>query len=71
MATKEEITRLKCEKVLNEDWALAIEYYDELKKIVEQGGPRNKRERDVIFIVAIVALSKMTMDKATDEMYLS
>ena len=71
VATEEEINRLKCEKILNENWAKAIENYDELKRIVERGSIANEEEESTVMIVAIAALGKMTMDKAIDGVYLS
>ncbi len=71
MATIEEINRLKCEKILNEHWEKAMENYDELKRIVERGSIANEEEESTVMIVAIAALGKMTMDKATDKIYFS
>lgn len=65
----DDLLLLQCEKIVNETWSKAAIHYDSLKDIIERGGPCTEREEATIMIAANAALQKMTLDKATDELY--
>lgn len=67
MATKEELCMLRCEMVVNETWSKLDSYYDELKEIMDKGGPESDREQSIVLIAAEVALQNLTLTKAQDE----
>lgn len=59
---------LQCEKIVNESWSKAAIYYDDIKAIVEQGGPCTETEEAIMMIAANATLQKMTLDRATDKL---
>ena len=68
MTTTKDQNRLKCEKIVNENWSKASLYYDEIKEILEREEIQNEREKSILMIAAHAALSKMIMDRANDEL---
>lgn len=64
--TKEEISRLKCEKLLNESWSQTDNFYNELRIIVMRGYPESDREEAVLMIAGTTALQKLTLDNADE-----
>ncbi len=67
MTTTEDLSRLKCEKIVNENWSKASTYYDEIKEILEKGEIQDEKEESILMIAAHAALSKMTMDRADEK----
>lgn len=67
MTTTEEVSRLKCEKLVNESWSKAWKYLDEIKEILDKGEIQNDHEEAILMIAAHAALSQMTMNKAEQE----
>ena len=61
---------IQCEKIVNETWAKTSLHYDQLNKIILNGGPLNEDEEAIIMIAANATLQKMTLDRAKDEMYI-
>jgi len=59
---------LQCEKIVNESWSKAANFYDDIKRIVEKGGPNTESEVGIMMIAANAALQKMTLDRATDQL---
>ncbi len=64
----DDLLLLQCEKIVNESWSKAAIHSDDIKAIVEKGGPSTEREEAIIMIAANAALQKMTLDKATDQL---
>jgi len=60
---------IQCEKIVNETWSKAAMHYDDIKAIIEKGGPENEYEQIIMLIAANATLQKMTLDKAKDERY--
>lgn len=67
MANKEELYMIRCEHLVNETWSKLDDYYDELKAIMDKGGPENDREQSIVLIAADTALQNLTLTKAQDE----
>ena len=69
MSDKEELYMIRCEKVVNETWSKLDNYYDELKEILDSGGPKNEREQAIVLLAAETALHNLTLTNAQDEYY--
>lgn len=65
----EDMFFIQCEKIVNESWSKIALYYDEIKAIIEKGGPENEYEQDIMMIAANATLQKMTLDKASDKRF--
>ena len=65
----EDMFFIQCEKIVNETWSKTAIHYDEIKTIVEKGGPENEYEQSIMMIAANATLQKMTLDKANDQRY--
>ncbi len=63
---KEERYRIKCEKVVNESWSVVEEHKDEIKEILEKGGPETDRELSILKIAAEAFLMKISLSRAED-----
>jgi hypothetical protein len=68
IASEEDLILLRCDKIVNETWSKAAVYYEEIKFIMEKGGPSNEAEEAIMMIAANATLQKMTLDKAKDEL---
>jgi len=68
-AVMEDMFFIQCEKIVNETWSKAAIHYNDIKKIVEKGGPENEYEQSIMMIAANATLQKMTLDKASDTEY--
>jgi len=60
---------IQCEKIVNETWSKASRYYDEMKAIMDKGGPENEYEQTIVMIGFNAAVQKMTLDKAQDQRF--
>ena len=65
----EDMFFIHCEKIVNETWSKTAIHYDDIKMIVEKGGPENEYEQMIVMIAANATLQKMTLDRATDQRF--
>lgn len=65
----EDMFFIQCEKIVNETWSKTALYYDEIKAIIEKGGPENEYEQGIMMIAANATLQKMTLDRASDKRF--
>ena len=65
----EDMFFIHCEKIVNETWSKTAIHYDDIKAIVEKGGPENEYEQSIVMIAANATLQKLTFDKAADQRY--
>lgn len=70
MTSTDEMDRLKCERIVNETWAKAREYYEELQEIIERGTIEDGRDEAILLIAANASLQKMTLDQMSDQDWL-
>ena len=66
MASKEQLYRIRCERVVNESWAEARKYLDRLKDILSNGAKDNE-EVSILYLAAFAFLQKATLDEAEDQ----
>ena len=67
MTKKENVYKLRCEKLVNETWGKIATRFNKLEKIFEQGGPKNSEEHAIIIWAAYATLQRLTLDRAIDE----
>ena len=65
--TGDQICELRCEKLLNEAWSMTSLLYDDIKRIVEQEGCKDKDDETILLIAANVVLQKLTVDLERDK----
>jgi len=65
MAKKEDLYRIRCERVVNESWAEARKYLDRLENILIDGA-KNDEEISIIILAAFAFLQKATLDESED-----
>jgi len=65
MAKKEDLYRIRCERVVNESWAEAKKHLNKLPAILTNG-PENEEESAIIISAALAFLQKATLEEAED-----
>jgi len=63
------VVRIRTEKIRNESWVKLSNYHNDLIRITENGGPENERDKDIIFLAALVACQHLTVNMAEDKLY--
>lgn len=69
MIPSDDIHRLRCEKIVNESWSKARDFYYDIEYIIHKGKSENERENAILMIAANAALQQMTLDNVDDEIY--
>lgn len=66
MATKEELYKLRSEKLVNEAWGEARKHLNELVDILHRG-PKSEEEVEILVSAAFAFLQRATLEEAEDK----
>lgn len=66
MASKEQLYRIRCERVVNESWAEARKYLDRLEDILINGA-KDDEDVTILYLAAFAFLQKATLNEAEDQ----